>query len=84
MAGPTDLVLRGGVGVRVPRRSIDADGHDGSVAPHGSRRHLVGRRGERATRLSVPDAPRLCGPTAGFPVDSPLDRCLRRVLGNVR
>jgi hypothetical protein len=43
--------------------------------------HLVGRRGERATRLSVPDAPRLSGPTDGFPVGSPLDRCLQQVLG---
>ena len=43
--------------------------------------HLVGRSGERTTRLSVPDAPQLSGPTEGFPVDSPLDRCLQRVLG---
>jgi hypothetical protein len=70
------------VGVTAPAtlRSTDAGGH-----LRGDRAaivvHLVGRRGERATRLSVPDAPRLSGPTDGFPVDSPLDRCLQRVLG---
>lgn len=43
--------------------------------------HLVDRGGERMTRLSVPDAPRLSGSTSGFLSDTPLDCCLRRVLG---
>lgn len=68
------------VGVSTPAilHSIEADG--------GDRRHAVrvvylrDRGGDRVTRLSVPDTPRLSGLTDGFPADSPLDRCLRRVL----
>ena len=70
------------VGVSAPAslRSTRAHGLDVRCRP-ARVVHVIGRGGERSTRLSVPDEPRLSGPTDGLPADSPLDRCLRRVLG---